>query len=285
MMKKSVNQMRIMRLMNLVQELDEKSSQLVSVIDENGLDDKKDYSRNYEEIGRKYFDLHGVEQDYLFNQISKLIEIIYWMICEENPNVLDSVDELYNMFFGMDDKEYKNTQDKLFKAINNDKVNEISYKFQDYDMNNLIEDDVEEPEFFNLDITKWNKVSDNILTYEFSRNTESLHGILVPVDLYDYFDISEEDKIHTNNDDCRIIRLFYRKKAHECYILGSVDKSEVYLYWVQRDFRKKLIKRFPEYFSHISYNEANKDNRKVYIVFDKTHKKENKFYSIDFVVK
>lgn len=277
--------MRISRLANLVKELDDKSSRLAFIIDEDGLDNNKEYSKNYEDIGRKLIELHGLEKDYLHDQISKLVEIIYWMIQDENPNTSTSLDELYDLFFGLSDKEYNNAKEKLLKMISKDKHIETSYKFQDYNMSNTIAEDIEEPEFFNIDTSKWRRYSDDLITYEFNKNREALHGILIPNELYEYFDISEEDVANSNIEDCRIIHLHYRKKLHECYILGSKDKSSVYLYWVQRDFRKKLLKRYPEYFTYTGYNEDSTDIRRVYIIFDKRFKKSNNFYSIDFDIK
>jgi hypothetical protein len=284
-MKKTINQMRIYRLMNLVRELDDKSGQLRSVIDCEGLSDKADYSNKYCDIGREFVNLHGTETDFLYDQIDKMILIIYDMIFEENPDALESMDELYHLFFSLNDKEYRKVQQELIKKISSDRIREFSYKFQDYDMNNLVDNDVEEPNFYNTDLSKWHINTENVVTYEFSKNRHSLHGILVHEDLHDFFEIKDDEMSQTDLNKCRIIRLFYRKKAHECYILGSDDGRSVYLYWVQADFRKKLIRRFPEYFSYTNYDKNMTNNKKIFIVFDRTYLNENRFYSIDFVEK
>lgn len=279
-MKKNFLQKRLSNLLDLLKEIDEKDGELTYVLNENGIDIDPDYTSDYEKIGKRFVDLVGPEGRYFTPQIDKLIHIIKIMFANENMYAEITENDIIDLICGYDGKEFEREKEKLFSRVNN-AIQRPGYdEMFDFDISNEIakNEDFEPPRFYNDDISKWKLESEIIITYDLERNREALHGIVIPEKLYDFFEISEKDLLHTfdNLEGSKKLKLFHKRGFYECEILGLGDSA--LLIWFE--LRKYLLRKYPDIFPYI-YRGENSSSF-IRMIFDRTLFESNHFIKISF---
>lgn len=281
-MKENFLQKRLSDLLDLLKEIDEKDGELTYILNENGIEINPDYTSDYEKIGKRFVDLIGPEGGYLTAQIDKLIHIIEILFANENIYAEITQNDIIDLICGYDGKDFKREKEKLFNRVNN-VIERPGYDdVFDFDISNEIakNEDFEPPRFYNDDVSKWKLESDTIITYDLEGNREALHGIVIPKEFYDFFEISEEDLLHTfdNLEGCKKVKLFHKRGFYDGDILGLGESA--LLIWF--DLRKYLLRKYPDFFPYVFRGESSLSF--IRMIFDRTLFESNHFIKIGFEV-
>lgn len=265
----------IKKLMDIIRDIDRKSTDITAVIDENGLDDTKDYSDNYAEIGKRLVELHGLDDTYFSDEITRLIKIVFNVIDYDNQYDVTE-DEIYDLCFRHDDNEYIKAKKIFFDKLSG-KKKRFEDSLVDFSLD-VFDNDSEIPLFYNTIASNWLIHNENLASYQLVNNREQLHGIIIPQNLYKFFDIADNDLLsHPESyDDAKKIMMLFKKKIYKMAIY--ISEGNIFLVWLS-DFRKRILRKYPDSFSFTD-NEAS--NSHVSIYFNRTFLEENKFYNIDF---
>jgi hypothetical protein len=293
----------IFQLMELLRRLDRKSSDLVWAIDEEGLNDK-DYSRNYNEIGARFVKLHGTDQNYLSDEIGELIELILKLIKYDWPEIKVELDNLYDLFFGLDTKEYVEQRNDLLVKLASDPtiLNDLPMgsdydedsseeEFQDDDIEDAeyededIEDGWEEdasdgvPILMNLDSNRWFDVSSNKASYILERDDLKLYGVIIPEQLYPFFkmrdDFIDDEK---SSDDYQWVLIKFRRSVHPCKLYKK-NNGAICLSWGNK-VRRSIVSKHPECFDYFGSEHGKKH---AVITIDSSRLEQDEFYTMTSV--
>jgi hypothetical protein len=273
----------VYRLMRVFRQLDQKSSELIYLIDEEGLNDDKDYSSEYEEIGRKFVKLHGSYQGYIEDELSELLEILVLVIKNDWPNIKIDINFLSDLFFGFSEEEYLKQRDKLLINLANDnrivsifngEENLLSKEEQDTIDDALKQDINPSNEGSKGEVTETPKT----VSYMLSRDPYELYGIFVPKSMYSFFTLEEvmydkKNKRELLNKD---IYIKYKRTTYRCVFTKT--EMGIVLYW-NNMMRKSIMKKHPECFDY--YDSPNNANTKhVLIEFDRTDFEQDQYYKM-----
>ena len=266
----------VKKILDIIRDIDKKSSDITATIDEDGLDDKKDYSQHYAEIGKRLVELHGIDDTYFSEEITRLLKIVFDVIEYDNKYDI-SEEDLYKLCFSYDDKQYKKAKKDFFDMLKG-KKKRFEDSLVDFSLG-VFDEDSELPLFYNVDESKWSVLNKNTISYKLNNNSEQLHGIIIPNEFLGFFEIdesflAEETKSY---EVAKKIQVLFKKKVYDMALYSTEGKA--YLVWLS-DFRKRILRKYPGIFSFIVEDES--VNSGISIYFNKTFLNENKYYRLDF---
>ena len=266
----------VKKILDIIRDIDKKSSDITATIDEDGLDDKKDYSQHYAEIGKRLVELHGLDDTYFSQEITNLLKIVFDVIEYDNQYDI-SEEDLYKLCFSYNDKQYKKAKKDFFDMLNG-KKKRFEDSLVDFSLG-VFDEDSELPLFYNVDESKWSIINKNTISYKLNNNSEQLHGIIIPNELQGFFEIDESFLAEETEsyEVAKKIKVLFKKKVYDMALYSTEGKA--YLVWLS-DLRKRILRKYPGIFSFIVEDES--VNSGISIYFNKTFLNENKYYKLDF---